>query len=130
MPAPIPLIYIAGKYTAAHPYLVDRNIQYAKLFAQEIAIRGGFPVTPHLCTGHFDGIQTYQFWIASTLELMYACKAVFLLPNYLDSSGARGEEKEAVKLGMKVFYPPSVRLDSAPTAEDFVEFEAWMEGRR
>jgi len=98
------LVYVAGKYSAPSPYLVQRNIDHARYYAQEIALLGGYPVTPHLTTAHFDGIQTYDWWCDTTLELMRRCDAVFMLPAWGESKGARGEHMEALKLKLPVFY--------------------------
>lgn len=100
----VPFIYLAGKYTEAHTYLVQRNIALAMHHAQEVAIMGALPVTPHLLTANMDGIQHYQWWCDVTMQLMRKCDAVLMLPNYDRSNGAVAELVEALRLDMPVFY--------------------------
>ena len=100
----VPFIYLAGKYTEPHTYLVQRNIALAQEYAQEIAIMGALPVTPHLLTANMDGIQHYQWWCDVTMQLLRKCDAVFMLPNYERSNGAIAELVDALRIGMPVFY--------------------------
>jgi hypothetical protein len=100
----IPHIYIAHKYTEPSPYLVQRHIDRARLYAQEVAIMGGMPITPGLVSGNFDGIQDYQWWCDAYIQLMRRCDAVFMTPGWEKSNGATAELTEALRLGMPVFY--------------------------
>lgn len=104
MPNKPRLVYLAGKYIDTATYLVQRNIHLSQQYAQEIALLGAFPVSPHLCSQNMDGIQNYQWWCDTTMELMRRCDAVFMLPNYQDSNGALAELKEAKDRGMPVFW--------------------------
>jgi hypothetical protein len=62
------------------------------------------PVIPHKNTEHMDGLQTDEFWLEGTLELMRQCDAVLLTPDWERSSGARGEKEEALRCCIPVFY--------------------------
>ncbi len=98
------LIYLAGRYTETSPYLVQRNVDLARRYAQEVCIAGGMAITPHLLSQHFDGIQDYTWWCDAMLTLMRRCDAVYMLPKYETSNGAIAELTEALRLEMPVFY--------------------------
>jgi hypothetical protein len=97
-------IYLAGKYTEKAPYLTQRNIDLARRYAQEIALLGALPITPHLLLAHFEGIQDYSWSSDVTMQLMRRCDAVYMLPKYEQSNGAMAELTEAIRLEMPVFY--------------------------
>lgn len=99
------LVYIAGPFSAPTREGVEANILAANRLGVEVARRGYMPVIPHANTGfpEMESVQPYSFWIEGTLALMRACDCVLLLPNWLDSSGARGEVEEALRCSMPVF---------------------------
>jgi hypothetical protein len=93
------LIYIAGPYRgwpdSDHPFIFW------------VARYGFYPVCLHLNSNprpYFTTAQDREFWLASTLELMRRCDAVFFMPDWKLSEGARAEHEEAKRLGMKIFY--------------------------
>lgn len=101
-----PLVYIAGPFSAPTREGVELNIARAVEFAVEVAKLGAMPVCPHANTAHpeFERVQPYQFWIAGTLALLRVCRAVFLVPGWEKSSGARGESLDALERGIPVFH--------------------------
>lgn len=104
MNSPPPLVYLASKYTEKHPYLIQRNIDRARLCAQEVALAGCCPITPPLIGPHFEGIQDYLWWGEAYMNLLRRCDAVFMVPGYQRSNGAMKELTEALRLEMPVFY--------------------------
>lgn len=98
------LIYIAGPYTAPHPYLVQLNADEARWWAMEICKLGGYALAPHFLTLHFEGIQNYDFYLNATLALMRRCDAVFMLPKWAQSNGARLEYDDAIRLKIPVLH--------------------------
>lgn len=98
------LIYLAGPYTAPHPYLVQLNVDEARWWAMEICKLGGYGLAPHGVTAHFEGLQNYYFYLNATLSLMRRCDAVFMLPNWEQSNGARLEHDDALRLNIPVLY--------------------------
>lgn len=98
------LIYVAHKYSEDAVYKVQRNIDRARIYAQEIAILGALPLAPGQLAGHFEGIQDYDWWSVAYMHLMRRCDAVFMVPRYEQSHGAMLELEEALRLGMPVFY--------------------------
>lgn len=101
---PTPLIYLAGRYTEKSTYLVQRNIDLARRYAQDVAILGAMPITPHLLSANFEGIQDYTWWCSAMLVLMRRCDALLMLPKWDQSNGAVAELTEALNLEIPVFY--------------------------
>lgn len=99
-----PLIYLAGRYSEQHTYLIQRNIDMARYYAQEVALLGGFPVTPHLALANFEGIQDWQFFLRGGLTLMQRSDAVFFIPDWQYSPGAKKEHDLATRTGMDKLY--------------------------
>ena len=97
------IIYIAGKYRAKHPYLVQENIDKAKELAKQVWAAGHAAICPHLNSINFEGLNTEQHFIDGTLELMRRCDAVLLVPGWKLSEGTLGEIKEAKRLEIPVF---------------------------
>jgi hypothetical protein len=99
------MVYVAGKFSAKTRDGVEANIAAAVSCSLEVAKAGGFPVCPHANTAHpdFERVQPYPFWIEGTLLLMLACDALFMVPGWEQSSGARGERERAIAEGMHVF---------------------------
>jgi len=97
------VIYIAGKYRAKHPYLIQENIDKAKEVAKQVWAAGHVAICPHLNSINFEGLNTEQHFIDGTLELMRRCDAVLLVPGWKLSEGTLGEIKEAKRLEIPVF---------------------------
>lgn len=99
------LVYIAGPFTAKDRAGVEANILRAALLGVEVARLGAMPVVPHANTAlpEYEHVQPYEFWIEGTKDLLRACDAVLLLPDWHLSSGARGEFSEALRIGLPVF---------------------------
>lgn len=100
----IPLIYIAGPFTAPTREGVEANIKAAEAVGIVIAQLGGMPIIPHCNTSHpgFEGAQGYQFWVAGTAKLMARCDAVVLVRGWETSKGATGERDLALQLGIPI----------------------------
>ena len=100
----IPLVYIAGPFTAPTREGVEANIKAAEAVGIVIAGLGGMPIIPHCNTSHpkFESAQGYQFWLAGTAKLMARCDAVVLAHGWETSKGATGERDLAIQLGIPV----------------------------
>ena len=116
-----PLVYIAGPYRNAVPWLCEQNIRAAETMGYRIALLGAYPIIPHSNTrAYFSSAASDALWLAGTLELMRRCDAVVFLPSWTESSGARAEHAEAERLGIKVFGVGHV---------DDGSFAAWVRSR-
>ena len=114
----IPLIFIAGPYTAATFHETHDNIQAAWRWGCEVAKLGAYPVIPHTNSAYMDHIQAPKFWYAATQDLMRRCDAVFFAPGWLRSAGALDEADAAAELGMR----------TAQNIAEIIEFiEEWYD---
>jgi hypothetical protein len=107
-------VYIAGPYrgpqgTHDHSeyFAVDSNINEARKWAAKFA-REGIPFfCPHLNSAHFEVITPdvpAGFWLEMDLNILIAARALFLLPGWPLSAGARAEEKFAWEHQIPTFY--------------------------
>lgn len=105
---PVLIVYVAGPYRTnsefgSTAFGREKNIAAAREVGARLARAGHLPVIPHANTAQFDGLNTDEFFLEATLELMVRCDAVFLMPNWESSAGARAEKAEAEALGLPVF---------------------------
>ena len=101
----IPLIYLAGPYSAPNSHVIFENCTSAIAIAQQVIELGAYPVLSH-ALGLFcqDGCgQGYDWWCAATKLQMLRCDAVLMLPGWQGSNGAIGEHAAAVAADMPVF---------------------------
>ncbi len=93
-------VYVAGPYTKGD---VAVNVRDAVLAADFLFTLGCMPYVPHL--SHFWHLvrpRPYEDWLRLDIEWLEVCDALVRLPG--ESSGADGEIKRAVQLGIPVFY--------------------------
>lgn len=102
------LVYVAGPYTATTAWEVKQNILNAERAGAQLIAGSAelFPVIPHKNTEFMEGLRDGQYFIDGTKELMRRCDAVLIHPYapFDNSVGTKGEEAEANKLGIPVFY--------------------------
>jgi len=103
------IIYIAGPYRADTTKGVRENIRQAEKWAIYFWKKGWAVICPHKNTALFDGIADDEIWLKGDIEIMKRCDAVFAMPGWKKSSGARAEIKEAEQLKMKIIYSPKSR---------------------
>ncbi len=121
--AQIPLVYIAGPYTAADPRLVELNVRAAEAMAYAIYRLGGSVVCPHTTTRWVDKDVSYVFMCLATLAQMVRCDAVLFLEGWEKSAGSVQEHETAVRRGMPIFYSLDelkawlIRRGACPTLE-------------
>jgi len=108
-------VYIAGPFRGKTSWLVEENIRQAERVGLLVASMGAIPFIPHSMYRFFNGERTDDFWIAATLELLRRSDALVLIKGWKDSTGSRGENEEAKRLGKPVF---DLEVDGlAPLAE-------------
>lgn len=121
------VIYVAGPFRAAHQWGIVENVRAAERIGLMIANAGAMPLIPHANTAHFHGLQTAQFWLDGTMELLRRCDAAIFLPRWRHSAGSVGEFREAGLRGL-----PRLTLDTYPEPSFAVEisgFVHWLEHR-
>lgn len=100
---PIPLVYVAGPFTAPNAFEFRANIHAAEEIGRVVAEAGAYPVIPHANTRHFVGLCTEQFWYDGTIALLAACQAIALTKDWRRSKGARNEARFAYASEIPVF---------------------------
>ncbi len=115
----LPLIYVAGPYTAPTRAGVEANIARAVDLGVCVADLGAVPIIPHANSAHpdFAKVQPYDWWIKATLAMLRVCRGVIFTHDWQKSSGARGEHTDAIARDMPVFYSLS-------------ELAAWLSEQR
>lgn len=98
------IIFISGPFRGKTHWDVVRNIRRAEEIALKVAEFGAMPLCPQNNTRNFDGLLTDEFWLEGTLELLRRCDAVLMTGDWKNSSGSLGEEEEAKRIGMPIFY--------------------------
>lgn len=110
-PRPFRLVYVAGPYRSDTPYNVERNIRRARDVAAAVVMAGHYPIVPHLCTAHMEGLAPDAQFLAGALEAMRRCDEVWVAPGWEYSAGTRSELAEAFALDMPVHLHNGPPLD-------------------
>lgn len=121
MSSPEFIVYVAGAFSptkaqkAARGGVLDKiawrecveeNIMVAKKLGVEVSKLGVCPFIPHANTDlpEFEDTQPYEFWIKATAEQLRRCNAVIFTDEWMESSGARGENDIAVAHDIHRFF--------------------------
>ena len=108
----VPVIYIAGPFTAPTPDRIRDNIRRAATLGHEVRRLGAYPFVPHLIGAPYvlgasaidlPDLFGYGHWIKETLAYMKLCDGVLMTPDWETSNGARGERDDARGRGQPVF---------------------------
>jgi hypothetical protein len=96
------VIFISGKYRGSSEYKVRMNIRKAEVAALFVWKHGGVAICPHKNTAGFGGAcgETEDIWLKGDLELLNHSDAIWLIPGWQSSEGARQEAQHASKRGM------------------------------
>lgn len=99
------LVYLAGKYTQGN---IEENIAVARKAAIDLWEKGYFVICPHLNTAHFevDCKASYEDYMAGDLEMVKRVDAIVMLPNWVDSPGAKRELRHAARNGVPIYFYP------------------------
>jgi hypothetical protein len=98
------VVYIAGPFRAATPWLIEQNIRRAEAVGLEVAKLGCCPVIPHSQYRFFQNSMPDEFWLQATLEQVSRCDALMLVEDWNNSVGTRGEVKRAYELKIPAFH--------------------------
>jgi hypothetical protein len=100
------ICYVAGPYSATSFSEVHLNIWHARKYAIEIWESGAAAICPHLNTFHFeeDTDLTQQDFYDGDNALLARSDAVFLIPGWERSKGAKMEKEFAEQRGIPVFF--------------------------
>jgi len=97
------VIYTAGKYRGKI-HEIYANIQLARYYALQIWQKGHVAICPHLNTMFMDGWCPDEKWLSGDLLILERCDAIFMIPGWEYSQGARTELTFAQDHGLKVYY--------------------------
>ena len=100
----LPVVYIAGKFRAAHQWDREENIRAAEALALEVWRRGMVALCPHTNARNFDGALPDSVWLEGDIELLRRCDALLTVDNWRDSQGARAEVRFAQVAGIPVYH--------------------------
>ncbi len=119
-------IYIAGPMSAPTEAGIDANVRQADHVARELFKRGHHPFCPHTQSHtwfrdpHPD-IHNYDRIVRDfDFAWLRLCHAIYLLPGWTDSRGARMEVTESLRLDLQRFYS----LDEVPILDRSDQGEA------
>jgi len=98
------LAYIAGPFRAKNAWEIECNIRRAETLSLEVwNVPGWCAICPHTNTRFFQGAAPDEVWLQGDLEILRRCDGVVLTKDWLRSSGARAEVKEAIRCGIPIY---------------------------
>jgi len=106
------VIYVAGKYLDDYENPTregtDANIAIAEEYSIELVRKGYAVITPHKNTAGYEKYEdgkeiTWDTWLAMDFEIIRRCDAIYMLPNWEKSKGAKMELEVATGLGLKIY---------------------------
>jgi hypothetical protein len=108
-------IYIAGAYRPknvnihAAIQLTQKNVDKAICIANKLIRKGHYIFIPHLSHyvhTHYSCNEDYGYWWfeEDNTFLEHWATAIFMLPGWENSGGAKLEYEKAKKLGLKIFH--------------------------
>lgn len=104
------VIYVAGKYHDNNRDMITKNIRIAEEYGKLILLAGHTPVIPHKITSYWNEDYRFKEWDnldfikKFCLPLLHKCDALFLIPNWIDSYGAKIEKEYAEKNDIPIIY--------------------------
>lgn len=99
------IIFISGPYSALTRAGRERNIRAAEQWLIQFTGQGLVAFCPHTHYAHFEekADNSYEWFLGADLEFLARCDAIFLMPNWINSAGAKAEFQFAVAHNIRVF---------------------------
>lgn len=85
-------------------YQVTKHIELARECALKYWKLGFAVICPHTNTAMLDGACDDSVWLNGDLEFVRRSDVVVMLPNYVDSEGAKAELALAQELGKEIIF--------------------------
>jgi len=103
----IPLLYVAGPYSAIGIYTEQDHIYQAEQVSIQLIKQGFHVITPHKNTDGYekyeDGNITFDTWIEMDLNILKRCDGIYMFGDYQNSRGAMIELNCALENNIPVF---------------------------
>jgi hypothetical protein len=97
------LVYIAGPFRAATPWLVEENVRRAERLALDVWKEGAVAMCPHTMNRNFDKALPDAAFLNGALALLARCDALITVPGWESSRGTQAEVRFAQERCMPVF---------------------------
>lgn len=101
------VIFLSGPFRHPDKAQMAENVLTAQAAAVGVARLGFIPYCPHSNIGHAYGLISEAHAEAINLAFLRLSDALYLLPGWGQSIGARGELEEAKRLGLPIFRSPA-----------------------
>jgi hypothetical protein len=123
----IPVVYIAGKYTAPTKLTRRHNTFKANDLGDLVTSAGCFPLIPHQVGLYREELQPETWWIDATMAALQKCDAAIFLPGWEFSPESRKERKGRITKNRPVFDAETVEGELILT-DDFLAWVAKFSG--
>ena len=97
------LIYVSGKYTDQTQERTRGNVLVARMIAQRLIDKGAYIFCPHTHSHGFHGL-THSDWLEMDCHILSVCDAIYMIPNWKESAGAKEEYHEALANNIPVLF--------------------------
>lgn len=108
------VVYVAGPFRSSTPMGIARNVRAAEEASLDVWLAGAAALCPHLNTMNMDKSAPDEVFLNGTMEFLKRCDAIYLLPTWKQSVGARAEYDYAVAAGIPAFH-------------DLSDLKTWLE---
>lgn len=93
-------IYISGKISGLHYPDVQDKFNKAE---QSILFNGDVPINP-IRISPYDPNKEWEDYMVDCIKALFDCVAIYMLPCWKDSKGARVEHAIAKELSIEIIY--------------------------
>jgi len=102
------VIYVAGALSGKNDDEVWNNIVLARSHALELWKKGWAVICPHLNSlymGHgTEDKDCFDLFLTGDCEIIKRCDAIYMLPNWKNSRGAKLEWETALNCNLEIIY--------------------------
>jgi hypothetical protein len=95
------VVFVSGPYRGN----ISENIRIARQHAEMLWAKGYAVFCPHLNSAHMDGCAPDKAFLDGDIEILSRCDAIYMLPGWEQSEGARSEYAHALLHGIEVLKP-------------------------
>ena len=98
------IVFISGPYRATSENQLHRNIQTAREHAIKMWQAGYAVICPHTNSASMGGVAPDEVFLQGDMAILRRCDAIYMLPKWRESEGAKRELEEATLIGLQVIY--------------------------